>query len=284
MPKSTLSSWLVEKFDEPLEELIWPREVPLPEAGELYAIYDPRNDLVTAWDDDNLELTAFDPGPYCSRLLIFARQSHHAKWRAAGFTFEGKMRGYWEDESKAELWSKMTSNRSKAAWQNGSTFIESPASNNSLPDVCRVVDAEDAPAIQSLMTTAFPDYQIPTDPAVIKHALATNAVHGRGIFATDGSLLAYASAEFQQAGGSVEITDCATTPASRGQGLMSKIIENLANDMSEVFEINHCHAFAREDQPAMQKVFKKLGWKERGRLVNHFRVGSTWLSACIWGK
>ncbi|MFT5234455.1 MAG: GNAT superfamily N-acetyltransferase [Candidatus Krumholzibacteriia bacterium] len=284
MSKSTLSIWLAKKFNEPLKELIWPLDIPLSDASKYFAIYDPRNALVTAWEDDDLELTGFDLDTMCSRLLVFARQSHHAKWRAAGFNCEGEITGYWQDGSKAELWSEMNPDRSDAAWQYIAPAFVSPTSNRSIAEICRVVDTEDATAIQALMTTAFPDYKMPDDPAVIKHALATNAVHGRGIFSTDGSLLAYASAEFQAAGGSVEITDCATTPAARGQGLMAQIIEALVADLSEVFEINHCHAFAREDQPAMQKIFKKLGWKERGRLVNHFKVDDTWLSACIWGK
>jgi RimJ/RimL family protein N-acetyltransferase len=284
MPNPNLTEWLTNKFAEPLANLVWPQEIPQRASEKLTAIYDPRNNLVTAWNDPNLKLATYDLDPTCSRLLIFAKRPDHAKWRAAEFTHEGKVTGYWEDGSEAELWSKMSPIRAKAVWQNESKVVEKKDQNPSPADICRVANFEDAPIIHTLMNEAFPDYKMPDDPAVIKHALATNAVHGRGIFSTDGSLLAYASAEFQAAGGSVEITDCATTPAARGQGLMAQIIEALVADLSEVFEINHCHAFAREDQPAMQKIFKKLGWKERGRLVNHFKVDDTWLSACIWGK
>lgn len=288
MPPQLMSEWLSLQLSEPLEEVVWPREIAIPGPDEGFVIFDPRNDIVTVTGASEASLGTLELDDICSRIVAVVAAGQSDLWSALKFRNEGQLKGYWPDGSSAEIWSRMTSARARVSARVASGAPpDGPDKNvpaNVSAAICRVVDSDDAVAIGNLMSEAFPDYQLPTDPGVIRYALASGAVHGRGVYSSEGKLLAYASAEFQRAGGSVEITDCATVHSCRGQGLMTEVIGHLVEDLTDVFEAEHCHCFAREDQLGMQSVMAKLGWQRRGQLVNHFKVEETWLSAWVWGR
>jgi len=280
--------------------LDWPQEFQVAGArGLVAAVYDPHNALLVFHDVRSADFVcpALHPcltagvadGELCSRLLVFALGDQPESWSDLGFQPEVTIDGYWADGSPAHLWARVWGDRATenavaepvARPTNAAPVKERPA----LPAdwLCRVAEPDDAPELSALLSVVFAGYPIPADPGSIRYALASGAVHGRLVQAPNGALAAYASAEFQPGAGSVEITDCATAPAWRGRGLMTHLVGRLQEDLADVFEHDCTHALAREDQPAMQRVFARLGWERRGRLVNHFRVGAQWVSAQVWG-
>jgi len=276
--------------------LEWPREFTI--QGDLPAVFDPHNALLTIYGARTRQFAgnelrscltagAEDPG-ICSRVLVFAQASEPEEWTAMEFANEGTIDGYWADGHAAHLWAKAWSERAGNSAADDA-LIENPPKplrprRPALPRgwVCRPADTTDAGEIGGLLRQVFPAYPIPEDPGAIRYALAAGLVHGRVVRDQAGALAAYASAEFQPGGGAAEITDCATAPATRGRGLMTHLVARLQEDLADIFESRHAYCLAREDQPGMQLVLARRGWRQAGRLVRHYRVGGRWLSAWLW--
>lgn len=273
------------------ELLDWPRNFALSNA--LTAMLDPQNRLLAIYGanagdfDANAALHLPPLGEpalsWCSRVLVLARPVASDPWLDLGFQPQGRIPGYWADGADARLWAAMWGERQDTQpIPRVSARIVSEPGRPPAQWTCRSAATADAEAIGSLMQATFPDYRIPDDPGVIRYALASGAVHGRVICSASGHLLAYASAEFQPGGGAVEITDCATDPAARGHGLMTHLVGRLQEDLVDVFDGRSAYALVREDEPAMQQVCVNLGWRQTGRLSNHFRLGGRWLSVNVW--
>ncbi len=275
----------------------WPGEFTL--AGGLPVVFDPHNALLMI---SGIRKGAFagselDPGAtpgrgtldLCSRVLVFAPAGEQESWANLGFVNEGNIVGYWSDGAEAQLWAKAWGERATVGSAGGRANDEPtkvpPQRRPALPRrwLCRPADPADAAEIGDLLRRVFPAYQTPEDPGSIRYALASGLVHGRLVREPAGKLAAYASVEFRTGGGAPEITDCATTPAARGKGLMTHLVARLQEDLADVFESRHCYCLAREDQPGMQKVLARRGWRRNGRLMNHYRVGQKWISAYLWG-
>lgn len=281
------------------DTLAWPQEFQVAGAsGMIAAVYDPQNALLVFHEAQPRDFAcpALHPclnagatgGSACTRVLVFASAGDSETWTALGFLPEATIDGYWADGGSAVLWARTWGKRVS---DSGVAELVGMPTNSDAHDtypplpvawLCRVAEPDDAPALSALLGDMFAGYPIPDDPGSIRYALASGSVHGRLIFAPNGALAAYASAEFQPGAGSVEITDCATAPAWRGRGLMTHLVARLQEDLADVFARERAHALARADQPAMPRVFARLGWRCCGRLVNHFRVGDRWVSAQVW--
>ncbi len=276
-------------------ELKWPQEFSVSIGSRnLAAVFDPHNAVVTIYgasaaDFSDSEVAAYvtsreQTPAYYSRLVVFAAPSAPDGWSAFGFKPEGSIAGYWADGTAAELWSRSWGGRAGVATPKTDAPDVNPVSTEDLPSdwVCRPADPDDAVEITDLLRQVFPDYPVAVDPGSLRYGLASVLLHGRVIRDRDDRLVAYAAVEFQPGGGAVEITDCATAPAFRNQGLMTRLIRRLQEDLADVFDGRACYSLAREDQPAMQRVLAQLAWRRRGCLVNQFRVGTRWVSGWLW--
>ena len=274
----------------------WPREfaiagalVPLP------ALFDPHNALLVIYGvrsagfevaELQVCLDAGQTAPeLCSRVLVYAQDSETEAWEALGFRNEGTISAYWPDGSAAALWAKGWGARASATPDGCSAepIAEAPT-ETALPSgwTCRPALPDDAVAITALTREVFVNYPIPADPGSLRYNLASEEVHGRLVHNQVQDLVAYAAWEFSPTTGSAELTDCATAPGFRGWGVMSYLVGRLEEDLADVFGDLACHSLAREDEKGMQQVLARRGWCRSGKLANHFREGSGWVSACVW--
>jgi GNAT superfamily N-acetyltransferase len=294
-PTNELAAYLAAVLGVAPQTLAWPREFV---AAGHPAVYDPHNSLLVltgarAADFEQPELRPWRTADscaqaLCSRILVFAPLEQARRWSALGFLSEGSVAGYWANGRRAHLWAKSWGPRAAAAsGGDAAPSADVPRVRRRVPVLadewlCRPAEPRDAAAIGDLLRAVFPTYPIPEDPGTIRYALASGRVHGRLICQPQGRLVAYASAEFSAHEGAAEITDCATATDYRGRGLMSHLVARLRDDLADVFGCRRAHAFTREDQPAMQRVVARLGWRRTGRLVRHFRVHDQWVSAGVW--
>ena len=95
-------------------------------------------------------------------------------------------------------------------------------------------------------------------------------------------MVAAASAEIDHCNKNAEMTDCATRPSARGQGLMAYLLWMLENDLQELYNITDLYTIARADEVGMNCVFSKLGYIYDGRLVNNCRMPNGWESMNVW--
>ncbi|MDX2473021.1 MAG: GNAT family N-acetyltransferase [Candidatus Krumholzibacteria bacterium] len=291
------AAFLTQRLDQDPTTLEWPGEFSIAGAlGPLAVLFDQHNALLVVVGARAADLKAPElqiclgagqqAPDLCSRVLVYGQDGEVEAWQALGFAREGSVAAYWADGGEARLWAKAWGARAAVAPDDYSAeVIQAPALTDFiLPSgwSCRAAELTDAAAVTALMHQVFPAYQIPTDPGSLRYTLASGDVHGRLIRTETGELAAYAAWEFSTTGGSAELTDCATAPDFRQQGLMTYLVSRLEEDMADVFGDLAGHSLARADQPAMQAVLARRGWLRTGRLANHFRLGKTWVSAGLW--
>ena len=295
--KNSLDSFLTQAMGVAPSVLRWPQEFLLGQS-ELPAVFDPHNALLTVVGACATEISesilapvlaaARQPDGCCSRLLVFARQLDQESWSEMGFQHEGIIAGYWPDGSSAELWARQWGERNAGSLKESATVELVGASPGTIPGplpanwICRVAQPDDAEHIRDLLRLVFPNYPIADDPGSLRYALAMELVHGRLVCNAEGQLIAYAAWEFQGSTSAVELADCATNPLARKRGLMAYLVQRLQEDLEDVFAGRVGYCLARDDQPAMQAVLIRSGWKPKGYLRTQFRMDDRWISARLW--
>ena len=226
------------------------------------------------------------------KVTVYALPGEADSWEELGFQKEAVIRGFYEDED-AHLWAAYTeearacSERESLHQTNVAIAVAKPVS----PEVklpggfhCEVAAAEDSLEIADLMGNTFTDYPTPISSELIEHQIRNQLNHFRLVRDKAGQVAAVASAELDHERASAEMTDCATRPEDRGRGLMGYLLDRIASDIGEVYEIRDLYTLARADEVGMNCVFSKLGYDFCGRLVNNCRMPNGWESMNVWCK
>jgi len=140
----------------------------------------------------------------------------------------------------------------------------------------------DADGIAALIAETFAQYPTPSgDPDYIAEAIAAG-VPFRTV-AEDGVVVACASADLVRDARTAELTDCATRPSHRGQGLMRALLADLMGDLSA---LGYPTAFtlARAVEPGINVAFQRLGFTMRGRMVRSCRIGGGLEDMNVWSR
>lgn len=99
----------------------------------------------------------------------------------------------------------------------------------------------------------------------------------------NGRLVSAASAEVSWANRHAEMTDCATLPDYRGEGLMAAIFKELGREMLRQ-GISCLYSLARAASPGMNAVLRRLGYPLRGRMVNNCHIMGQFEDMNLWVK
>lgn len=268
--------------------------------GGADAVYDPRNRRLKLYGLGRADLQApglalwraglTDCPDLYTKLVVYGRSGEEASWTAAGWLYEGAILGYFADGAPAHLWSAFgDEQRSDAPRDEEHDRIvrlaaaKAPATPRLKPGAfCHRADAEHAGVVARLMRRVFPDYPTPIGEDVIRRQIASGSHIFRFIVGEDGRLAATASAEIDRRRGNAELTDCATRPDERGAGHMAYLLHRLAADLERELGITDLYTLARADEPGMNCVFGKLGFRATGRLVNNCRMPNGWESMNVW--
>ncbi|MEZ4448739.1 MAG: putative beta-lysine N-acetyltransferase [Nannocystaceae bacterium] len=145
----------------------------------------------------------------------------------------------------------------------------------------RLAVRDDIPALLRLYRTIFESY-----PSPLVHASYLEHVFQReSIFAVcvdeGGEVVAAASAELTPSKRAAELTDCATSPAARGKGLMSRILAHLEGELCRR-EYLCAYTMARARSFGMNSVFHQLGYAYTGRLINNCDIYGAYEDMNIW--
>jgi len=246
-----------------------------------------REPAVAAWRDGLRTC----PDLY-TKLIVYGRPDAELAWVAAGFQFEGVIRGYFADGGDAQIWVAFGDEERSDAPRDAehdrtvelaeSKPIITPAAPAGLD--CRRAAPDDAAAIVALMDETFDDYPTPIAAEVLAAQIEDGSNVFRCLTDDDGGLVASASAEIDHRRLSAELTDCATHPAHRGAGHMAYLLYRLEQDMERDLGITDLYTLARADEVGMNCVFGKLGFAWTGRLVGNCRMPNGWESMNIWCK
>jgi len=144
------------------------------------------------------------------------------------------------------------------------------------------IDPDQTEDLVELYRRIFSTYPSPLlDPDYV-HRVMTTHVCFWGVFKAD-TVISAASAEMDLPNCNAEITDCATLPEYRGQGLLSHLIIVLEEKM-RAREIGTLYSLARAGSYGMNAALNRLGYDYQGRFINNCHIGGRFEDMNLWTK
>ncbi len=147
---------------------------------------------------------------------------------------------------------------------------------------CRLAVPEDCTAMAELYQRVFRSYPFPIhDPQYLRQTMDDQVVYA-GVW-RQGKLVALASAEVDAAASHAEMTDFATDPECRGQGLAHLLLSQL-EELMALAGIKTCYTIARATSFGMNITFAKSGYEFAGTLVRNTQISGGLESMNVWYK
>lgn len=224
------------------------------------------------------------------KLVLYARDQTEVPWVRAGFLREAELDGFFVDGTPAQLWARFGSRRERTEDEAhhhevvAGCLEKTPAPPAPMPRGLRyrIAGVGDAARIGRILRETFPEYPSRLDDMT----LASKIRSGTSLFAvietSMGSIVAVASAEMDHERQNAEMTDCATLPEHRGQGLMRQLLWRLEQDLATRTPITSLYTLARAGEFGMNATFARLGYSFTGRLINNCRMPTGWESVNAW--
>lgn len=211
------------------------------------------------------------------RVMVMAPKGMEAGLQSAGLATEGVIPGFYRGEEDCAVmgWWQDDARRSLAdaeAVAQVKALMAAPSTPRPRPEVeTSLATLEDATEIAGLLGETFDQYPTPSDdPRYIAQAIA--AGNPFRVVRDAGEVVACASADLVTEAMTAELTDCATRPDHRGQGLMRAILEDLMDDLREL-DYPTAFTLARARIPGVNLAFQRLGFEYRGTMTRSCRIG-----------
>lgn len=226
------------------------------------------------------------------KVVVVARGSEWEEFLTRGFALEAKAHRYFQGQPghfmsyflSAER--QMTDRLEEEQALLQSVLEQEAAPAGPLPDgyQLEVASADQAEALAAVYDRVFVSYPSPlTDPEYVRESIES----GDGLFllavTADGAIASVAAAEIDRADGNAEITNCATLPDHRGEGLMATLVDGLHARLAEQ-HIDCVYSMARAHSYGMNLVLHRQGYLYRGRLIRHAHIGGGFEDLNLWER
>ncbi len=224
------------------------------------------------------------------KVVVVARGSDWEAFLTRGFALEASAHRYFHGAPgnfmsyflAAERQVRDRLEKEQALLQ--SVLEQAEAGPAPLPDGYSLVEAgpERAGELAALYDEVFASYPSPlTDPAYVQELIES----GEGLFllavTADGQIASAAAAEIDRTDANAEITNCATLPDFRGEGLMATLVDAVQQRLADQ-HIACVYSMARAHSHGMNLVLHRLGYKYRGRLIRHAHIGGDFEDLNLW--
>jgi len=220
-------------------------------------------------------------------------------WESAGFITEASVPGFFAgaddglflglflDPDRAESkQAKEIENILSMAQQNRSPATGKPSEEQGydLPEDSELFQCspDDTQEMALLYGTVFPSYPFPIQDAEYLQKVMNEDTVFFGI-RQQGKLVALTSAEQYPTHRNAEMTDFATLPEARGQGLARILLQRAENHIRQQ-GIRTAYTIARAISPGMNITFAKGGYSFGGTLINNTQISGQIESMNIWYK
>lgn len=153
-----------------------------------------------------------------------------------------------------------------------------------LPDnvTLRLASYHDTEPLAALYRHIFQTYPTPMDdPGYIEQAMREGTIFY--LIEKNGQLISAASAEPNLQYRNAEMTDCATLPAYRNQGLMRLLIHALEDELVDR-NITCFYSLSRALSFGMNAVFFQMGYRYYGRLTKNCDIYDKFEDMNLWVK
>lgn len=145
---------------------------------------------------------------------------------------------------------------------------------------CRESAPEDLPALAGLYRQVFASYPTPVGSVDYLADTAGKSACYR-LITWQGELVSAAAGEIDVTNNNVEMTNCATLPGFRGQGLMFYLLAELDQQCSRM-GIACRYTLARAGSYGMNLVFRRLNYSYGGTLTNNCHIAGGFENMNIW--
>ncbi len=146
----------------------------------------------------------------------------------------------------------------------------------------QVLSQEHCQEMAVLYGQVFASYPFPIhDPRYLCETMRSH-VRYMGAF-KNGGLAAVASAELDRKGRNAEMTDFATLPEHRGQGLASVLLARLEDEAAR-FGVLTAYTIARAVSPGMNITFARAGYAFAGTLTRNTNIAGALECMNVWHK
>lgn len=147
---------------------------------------------------------------------------------------------------------------------------------------CRLATPADCEQMSALYDQVFKSYPFPIHNSdYLLETMAENVVYA-GVWRGD-QLLALASAEVDREMENSEMTDFATHPDCRGDGLATFLLAELEEVVGKT-GVKTCYTIARATSFGMNVTFARSGYKYSGTLTRNTQIAGSLESMNIWYK
>jgi putative beta-lysine N-acetyltransferase len=140
----------------------------------------------------------------------------------------------------------------------------------------------DVDEMAALYRAIFDSYPFPIfDPAYLRETMADHVVYF-GV-RHRGDLIALSSSEISFRAQAAEMTDFATLPNYRGNGLATALLSAMEREM-KTRDVRTVYTIARAASFGMNAVFAKRAYHFGGTLINNTNIGGSIESMNVWHK
>ena len=225
------------------------------------------------------------------KVLIYANPEDISFFEELGFQREGEISGFFQGNPACILSRFLEEDRAlQKDEEKKDEIVEMAEQVESIKErplldpkyQLRHATKEDAEQLAELYQLVFETYPTPIhDPDFIRKCMDHDVYF---TVVTDGNrIVSSASADVFTHFQCAEITDCATHPEHRGNGLLSAIIYDLELRMKEM-GIAHLFSLTRAVSTGMNMVISKLGFEYKGRLIQNSQISGDFEDMNIWVK
>ncbi|PIP88637.1 MAG: putative beta-lysine N-acetyltransferase [Bdellovibrionales bacterium CG12_big_fil_rev_8_21_14_0_65_38_15] len=147
----------------------------------------------------------------------------------------------------------------------------------------RELTLEDTEEMAAIYSEIFPTYPFPIHQSEYLKTVMSDYVRSFGVYDPEGKLVSVAACEIDKNGLNVEMTDFATLPDYRGQGLAHEILYFMEAQMKQN-GIKTAYTIARARSFGMNITFSKAGYEFAGMLKNNTNISGSIQSMNVWYK
>lgn len=225
-----------------------------------------------------------------TKVIVYARPDDWQRFLSHGFVLEAVIDGYFGDDPAYWMAYFLDAGRQATdRFEDEQALLEqvltaTPEPGPALPAGYTVVRCgeEMAEPLAAVFDQVFETFPTPLyDPDFVRKLIRSGEGLFRAVVDEAGQIASAAAAEFEE--GAAEITNCATLPEHRGEGLMRILIDALDQDCRER-GIRALFSVARARSFGMNLILRRAGYRYRGRVVNHSHICGGFEDMNIWVK
>ena len=226
-----------------------------------------------------------------TKIWVKAYQKDKDKFLEAGFEKEAVIKDYYPNDNAVSLAYYLTEERKQMINRNQeeriiNDLVTETATNNNINLAAnysfKVAEEEDLDKLAKLYDQVFDSYPYPIDRVdYLQKMWSDDVIYGLVYDGQD--LVAAASAETVPQEKNAEMTDFATLPSYRGQGLASYLLKELEEVLKKK-DYNCLYTIARAKVAGVNKIFSRAGYQYTGRLMQNCNIAGGLEDMNLWCK